>query len=253
MRRQLIILVSCTALALAGCASGGSKRYGGDSSSSSNLSHDQQVLRANAERVDPANAGSDTTAEAMLLGALVLGALGCGIGLLAGGDGKSCAMGAGAGAAAGAVGGYVLGSDVAEQQRNYASREDFLYDVIASADDEIAANRQATAAAYRVNQQHERRLAELNKQYAAKQITRKKYEKEVDEMSVDRDAMAIAVQTNRDKIAELNRLIAEGGKSSQIAMLQDRRDTLAAENAELEIELDRLTAMLASVPSEVKV
>jgi len=252
MRRQLIVLVSCTALALAGCASGGG-RYAGSGGSSSNLSQDQKILRANAERVDPANAGEDTTAEAILLGALVLGALGCGIGLLAGGDGKSCAIGAGAGAAAGAAGGYVLGSNVAEQQRNYASREDYLYDVIAAADDEIAANQQAAAAAYRVNQQHERELAELNKQYQAKQITQKKYKNEVAEMSVDRDAMAIAVQTNMDKIAELNRLIAEGGKSSQIAMLQERRDRLAAENDELEIELDRLTTMLASVPSGAKV
>ncbi|HKY93647.1 MAG TPA: hypothetical protein VJL84_00020, partial [Kiloniellales bacterium] len=127
------------------------------------------------------------------------------------------------------------------------------YDVIAAADDDIAANRQAAVAAERVNQQHEQRLAQLNAQYAAKQITKKKYEREVEEMLDDRDAMAITVQANRDKIAELNQLIAEGGKSGQIAMLQERRDALAAENAALEIELDRLTAMLASVPNEVRV
>lgn len=252
MRRQLIVLVSATALALAGCTSGG--YHGGKhDSQSSNLSHDQKVLRANAERVDPENAGDDTTGEAILLGALLLGALGCGVGLLAGGDGKSCAIGAGAGAAVGAVGGYALGSDVADKQRNYASREDMLYDVIAAADDEIAANQAAAEAAYRVNQQHEQQLAQLNEQYAQKKISKKKYEKEIDEMVDDREAMAITVQANRDKIAELNRLIAEGGKSGQIAMLEERRDTLASENAALEVELDRLTAMLASVPGEARV
>ena len=254
MRRQLIALVSATALALAGCSTGGSHHSGSSSKSDSGLSHDQQVLRANAERIaDPESAGDDTTGEAMLLGAVALGVLGCGIALLAGGNGKGCAIGAGAGAAVGAAGGYMLGSHVADKQRDYASREDMLYDVIAAADDEIAMNQQAAQAAERVNQQHEQRLAQLNEQYAAKKITKKKYEREVDEMAEDRDAIAIAVDSNRDKIAELNQLIAEGGQSGQIAMLQDRRDTLAAENAELEIELDRLTAMLASVPNEVRV
>ena len=251
MRRQLIVLFSCAALALAGCSNG----YSHKSSSSKNdssLSHDQQVLRANAERVDPANAGENTAGEGAALGAILLGALGCGIGLLAtGGDGKGCAMGAGAGVIAGAVGGYVLGSNVADKQRDYANREDMLFDVIASADDEIAANQAAVAAAEGVNRQHQQRLAQLNEQYAQKKITKKKYEREVEEMAEDRDAMALAVQTNYDKIAELNQLIAEGGKSGQIAMLQQRRDTLAAENAALESELDQLTAMLASVPQEV--
>jgi outer membrane lipoprotein SlyB len=251
MRRQLVVLVSALALALAGCSSGGGYRSKGDSS---NLSRDQQVLRANADRVaDPESAGDNTTGEAMALGAVALGVLGCGIALLAGGDGRGCAIGAGVGAAVGAAGGYALGSDVAEKQRDYASREDFLYDVIASADDEIAANHQAVAAAERVNRQHEQRLAQLNKQYAAKQVSKKKYENEVEEMSVDRDAIAIAVDTNRQKIAELDRLIAEGGKSGQIALLQDRRAALAAENAALQDELQELTALLSSVPAEVRV
>ena len=251
MRRQVIVLVSALALALAGCSSGGGSYRG--KSDSSDLSRDQQVLRANAERVDPENAGDDTVGEAMVLGAVALGVLGCGIALLAGGSGGDCAIGAGVGAAVGAGGGYVLGSDVAKKQRDYASREDYLYNVIAAADDEIAANHQAVAAAQRVNLQHERQLAELNKQYAAKQLSKKKYENAVEEMSVDRDAIAIAVQTNREKIAELDDLIAQGGKAGQIALLRERRAALAAENTALQDELQELTALLASVPPEVRV
>ena len=71
-------------------------------------------------------------------------------------------------------------------------------------------------------------------------------------MSVDRDAVALAVETNRQKIAELERLIDEGGRSGDLNQLRDRRDALEQENWELQEQLEQMTALLSSTPSEVQ-
>lgn len=250
MLRQVMVLATAASLALSGCAGGHSSRY--STSNSSHLTADQKVLRANAERVDPDNAGSDTVGEAVVLGAVILGAVGCGIALLAGGDGGDCAAAGVGGAAIGAAGGYVAGKMVQKEQKDYASREAYLADVIDAADREIAENRRAADAAQRVTAQHERRIAQLNAQYAQKKISRRDYSEEVAEMSVDRDAIALAVETNRQKIAELQDLIEEGGSASDLRALRERRDALDEENRALERQLEEMVALLSSTPSEVQ-
>jgi outer membrane lipoprotein SlyB len=250
MLKHVLVLALAASVALTGCA-GGSSRYSG-AGSNSKLTADQKVLRANAERVDPDAAGDGTVGEAVLIGAVVLGAVGCGIALLAGGDGGDCAAAGVGGAALGAAGGYVAGKMVQKEQREYASREAYLADVIDAADREIAENRRAAEAARRVTQQHQRRIDQLNAQYAEKKISRSKYSAEVAEMSVDRDAIALAVETNRQKIAELEQLIDEGGRSGDLNQLRDRRDALEQENWELQEQLEQMTALLSSTPAEVQ-
>jgi len=250
MLKQALVLALAASFALTGCA-GGSSRYSSASSDSS-LSADQKVLRANAARVDPEAAGGDTVGEAVLIGAVVLGAVGCGIALLAGGDGGDCAAAGIGGAALGAAGGYVAGKLVQKEQRDYANREAYLADVIDAADREIAENRKAAEAARRVTAQHQRRIDQLNAQYAAKKISQSAYRQEVAEMSVDRDAIALAVETNRQKIAELEQLIAEGGSSSDLNQLRDRRDRLEQENWELQEQLEQMADLLASTPPAVQ-
>lgn len=248
--RQVLVLALAASLALAGCA-GGSSRYS-TANNSAHLSQDQKVLRANAARVDPEAAGGDTVGEAVLIGAVVLGAVGCGIALLAGGDGGDCAAAGVGGAAVGAAGGYVAGKMVQKEQREYASREAYLADVIDAADVEIAENRKAAQAARNVTRQHEQRIAKLNAEYQAKKISRGEYREEVAEMGVDRDALALAIDTNRQKIAELEQLIDEGGRASDINQLRDRRDQLQQENWELQEQLEQMTALLSSTPTEVQ-
>lgn len=250
MLKPVLVAALAASLALGGCA-GGSSRYS-TANSGASLTQDQRVLRANAERVDPDAAGDDTVGEAVILGAVILGAVGCGIALLAGGDGGDCAAAGVGGAAVGAAGGYVAGKMVQKEQRDYASREAYLADVIDAADVEIAENRKAAQAARNVTRQHEQRIAQLNAQYESKKINRSKYRAEVAEMSVDRDAMALAVETNRQKIAELEQLIDEGGRSSDIEALRQRRDRLEQENWELQEQLEQMTALLSSTPSEVQ-
>ncbi len=77
MLKHVLVVALAASVALTGCA-GGSSRYS-SASSNSTLTADQKVLRANAERVDPEAAGGDTVGEAVLIGAVVLGAVGCGI------------------------------------------------------------------------------------------------------------------------------------------------------------------------------
>lgn len=248
MLKQVMVLALAATVALAGCA-GSSSRY--STAGNSNLTPQQKVLRANAERVDPDNAGSDTVGEGILIGAVVLGAVGCGIALLAGGDGGDCAAAGVGGAALGAAGGYVAGKMVQKEQREYATREAYLADVIAAADLEIRENRAAAQAAKAVTTQHQRRIDDLNQKYAQKQISTKDYRDEVSEMKVDRDAIALAVEMNRLKIAEMERLIDEGGSASDIRKLRERRDQLEAENWDLQQQLEQMTALLASTPSSV--
>ncbi len=248
MLKQVMVLALAATVALAGCA-GSSSRY--STANSSNLSNQQKVLRANAERVDPDAAGSDTVGEGIMIGAVVLGAVGCGIALLAGGDGGDCAAAGVGGAALGAAGGYVAGKMVQGEQRDYATREAYLADVIAAADVEIRENRAAAQAAKSVTAQHQRRIDQLNEQYAQKKISASEYRSEVSEMQVDRDAIALAVEMNRLKIAEMERLIDEGGSASDMRKLRERRDQLAEENRALQQQLEQMTALLASTPSTV--
>ncbi len=249
MLKQMMVLVAAASLALSGCASG-SSRY--SSSNNSHLTPDQKVLRANAARVDPENAGSNTVGEAVVLGAVILGAVGCGIALLAGGNGGDCAAAGVGGAAVGAAGGYIAGKMVQKEQKDYASREAYLADVIDAADTEIAENRRAADAAQRVTAQHERRIDQLNAQYAQKKISKKDYRDEVAEMSIDRDAIALAVETNQQKIAEMEDLIDQGGRSSDLRALRDRRDALDEENRALERQLEEMVALLSSTPSAMQ-
>jgi len=253
MLKSVIVVLTAGSLALAGCASSSNSKFSSSASSqSAYLTPDQKVLRANAERVDPENAGDGTVTEAVVIGAVALGVLGCGIALLAGGNGGDCAAAGAAGAAVGAAGGYLAGSWVQDEQRDYASREDYLYDVIDAADTEIAENRRAADAARRVTAYHQEQLALLQAQYDAKKVSKSEYREAVEQAGVDRDAIAYAVQHNRQRIAELDQLIAEGASPSQLAMLQERRQALAQENAELQAQLEEMVALLSTAPSSVK-
>lgn len=245
--RSLLVLITAAALALNGCAS--SAQYG---SREDGLSADQRVVRANAERMDYQEHEQDTTSEGILVGAVLLGALACGIALAAGGKGQDCAVAGAAGAAVGAGAGYIAGSWVASKQTSYASKEDYYRDVIVAADKEIAENRKAAQAANRLAAQHQARIAELNASYASKQTTASAYRKQYKVMADDTTALDATIQTNRERIAELDQLIAEAGSGSAGQSLRQRRDQLAAENATLERAYNELVAALATAPKEVQ-
>ncbi len=204
MLKPVVALTLAFSLALSGCAS--QSRFE-SSSNNSNLTQDQRTLRANAARVDP-EAGSDTTAEGMLIGGLVLGAIGCGLALALGGDGAACAAGAGAGIVVGAAGGYIAGSWLAGEQRSYASREAHLESVSESAELEVEANQQAAAAARRVTDYHRNRLADLQAKNAAKKITRARPSPgECGDEYHLLDGGAVAVQSIRQRMAAIRKKI----------------------------------------------
>lgn len=249
MLKPFLALTLAVSLALGGCA--GSSRFDA-AGNDPRLTQEQRTLRANAARVDP-EAGANTAGEGALIGGAVLGAIGCGLALALGGDGGDCAAWGVAGVAVGAAGGYIAGSWIADEQRQYASREQHLNAVIDSAELEIDANRQAASAARSVTRMHRQRLQTLDAQYASKKISKSAYREEVASMSVDRDAMAISVQSNRQRIAELDQLIARGGSGYQLQTLRRQRDELAAENAILQQQLDEMAGLLASTPSDVRV
>ncbi|MCB2100624.1 MAG: hypothetical protein KDE22_07125 [Rhodobacterales bacterium] len=104
-----------------------------------------------------------TVAEGAMMGALA-GAL---IGGLIAGNARGAAIGAGVGALAGGASGYY----VAQQQRNYANEESRIDAMVADvrADNERTAQYLSTAQQVIANDR--RKLAELNRQYAAKTIS----------------------------------------------------------------------------------
>lgn len=245
--RSVLVLITAAALALSGCASPAS--YG---SRDDGLTADQRVIRGNAERMSYQDHEQNTTSEGILVGAVLLGALACGVALAAGGKGQDCAVAGAAGAAVGAGAGYIAGSWVASKQTAYATREDYYREVIAAADREIAENRRAAQAATRLARQHQAKIAELNASYAAKQTTASNYRKQYKIIADDSAAIDATIQTNRQRIAELDELIAEAGSGGSAQAMRQRREQLAAENAALERAYSDMIAALATAPKDVQ-
>lgn len=212
---------------------------GGASTSAATVSEatytaDEQRLREQGTDI------TGTVVEGAVIGA-VLGGV---IGLLAGGNKRSAAIGAGAGSLAGAAAGYYVG----KRQAYYASEEARLDAMIADvrADNErieayLATAREVIAA-------DKARIAEIERQYAAKQITLAEGRDRLERVAQNRDVMqetVAALRKKRDQYrdaAEQTRRDSPGTDTSEM----DRQIALLEQNVnQLEGEIDALNVALS--------
>ena len=171
-----------------------------------------------------------TKTEGTLLGA----GLGAGLGALVGGltgGGRGALVGASIGAAAGGLGGYALGTHVANKKAEYASQEDWLDDCIVHAEQFNAEVHNYNAKLGHDIQVLDRQSKALLAQYQRRQIDRKQLRAEYNRVQ----------KSYTDSKKVLSQLEYERTQQQQVAR-QARRsgDTRRAQKLDAEIaKLDR--------------
>lgn len=204
------------ALGLAACSTTG----GGFGADDSNLTPAQRELRQEAERFN------QTVLEGALTGAVIGGIAGA---LLADDDPLAgAAIGAGAGAAVGAGAGYF----VASQNEQYANEEQRLDAQIAAAQEDVARYERIVLSTERVVNEYRQRIARLDSQYTAGQVTAAEYRNQVAGVQTDLDAIQSLIDENSNIVeayeTEIASLRQQGRSSSELAaarteMIQERQ------------------------------
>lgn len=212
------------ALLLPACESAGTANAGP-------LTPQQQALR------DQSSRWNRTVATGAVSGA----ALGAGIGALSGGRdrGTNALIGAGIGLLAG----LAAGAMVADRNLAFEQRELSAGQRIQSAQ-QIAQNLNAAAAASeRVTEENRRRLAELDRQYRAGQITAAQYRGATESMRQDAEVMRKTAAEARDA---RQRLIASG---REVPQLMNEESKIDGAQRRLEVSASDLESALRRVPT----
>lgn len=229
--RPLGVMVLVAALGLGGCATGGGGGYGYDEP----LSPAQAALRQQTDRFN------DTVATGAVAGAL-LGAL---VGALS--DSKNRGRGALIGAAAGGALGGASGYYIASQNEQYASREQALDARIQAASNEANSYRQIAASSARVAADNRRKIALLEQQYRAGQISAKDYRNRTASMQEDLRLMDEALSNAdevRQKMAEDSSHVGGQGRAN----LNQAQADIGRSTQDIARSRDELARALASVP-----
>lgn len=231
--RPLGVMVLVTALGLGGCATGGGGGYGYD--------YDQPLTPAQAALRQQTDRFNDTVATGAVAGAL-LGAL---VGALADSDnrGRGALIGAAAGGALGGASGYYIAS----QNEQYASREQALDARIQAASNEANSYRQIAASSARVAADNRQKIALLEQQYRAGQISAKDYRNRTASMQEDLRLMDEALSNAgevRQKIAEDGSQIGGQGRAN----LNQAQADIGRSAQDIARSRDELARALATVP-----
>ncbi len=221
--RMTAVLVSALLLVSA-CAQQGP--YG---ASGAPLSPQQQALRDQSARWN----------RTVATGALAGAATGAAIGALASRNrGTGALIGAGAGLLAGALAGVM----VAERNLAFENREANATQRIAAAQ-QIAVNLdKAAAAAEQVTADNRRRLAALDRQYRAGQITAAQYQAETAAMREDVEVMRKTAGEARDA---RQRLVAS---AREVPQLMNEEARIDGAQRRLEVSASELDTALRRVP-----
>jgi DNA repair exonuclease SbcCD ATPase subunit len=208
------------------------------SSSEANLTPAQQDLRKDSEqfkwtRIEGAAAGA------------VVGALS---GLLITKDWKGAAGGAAVGGALGYAAGYYVDS----VNQKYANEQQALNTRIAAADKDIDRYQKAVGDARQVVSAHKATIAQLNAEYAKKQITAQQYSAKVASIQGDIQALQGLIKESSDNVEVMDKDIAGlREKGADVAGLAAKRDALAGERDALQKQLDTLANAIGSIPDSV--
>jgi outer membrane lipoprotein SlyB len=214
------------ALLLAGCAT-----------STENMTADEQLLREQSDSFVAENVFGGA-AEGAVIGAIA-GAI---LGGLIGGDatsmGYGAAAGAGAGAIAGGVDGYIQGKEAQYQANQVLMARSVAEDI--RADNEELAKVLQTAS--RVVEADKQKLAKLQSQVAAKEMSLDQAQQEAALVRENSETIAGVLEdakTKRDKFAE-----SRGQLSTDTAEVDAEIGRLNTQIAQLEQQLDQLNASL---------
>ena len=223
-------------LGTAGCAGSGMDVF--QSSSDTNLTPAQKDLRQESQqfkwtRIEGAAAGA------------VVGALS---GLLITKDWK----GAAGGAAVGGVLGYAAGYYVDSVNQKYANEQQALNTRIEAANKDIDRYQKAVADARQVVAAHKATIAQLNAEYAKKQITAQQYHDRIATIQGDIGALQSLIKESSANIDVMDKDIASlREKGADVAGLAAKRDALAGERDALQNQLDTLASAIGSIPDTV--
>jgi hypothetical protein len=195
------------------------------------LTAEQQAMRQQSQR------WNQTAATGALAGA-AMGAAGAAA-LGRGNTGQNALIGAGIGALVG----LAAGMAVAERNLGFENREANASQRIQSAQ-QVANNLNNTAAASEtVAKQNEQRLAQLDRQYRAGQITAAQYRAETETMRQDAELMRKTAGEARDA---RQRLVAS---SRQVPQLMNEEAKIDQAQRRLEAAADNLESALRRVPT----
>lgn len=177
---------------------------------------------------------------AVLTGAGVGAATGAAAGALAGGNrGQNALIGAAIGLAVGTVGGLMVANrnyEFANAQLNATQRIDAA-NAMATRLEQLADSADATVA------QNRRTLAELDRQYRARQITAAEYNQRTAQMRADQQEMQTAVERAKDMRVQMNQ------SRAQVPGMRQAEERLGPAQRRLEASAAELDEMLSKVPS----
>lgn len=214
------------ALALPGCADMGLNGTGAP------LTPQQQALRQQQQNWN----------QTVATGAILTSALGAGLGALAGGSGNR-GRGAVIGGLAGLLTGLVAGSVVANSNQRQAQSAQTAEERLASAQQAAQQLEQTANAAEQTATDNRARLAQLDRQYRAGQVTAAQYRAEAATMREDVQVMRKAV-TDADKarLQMTQAVNSTPGLAAQERKLGEAQSRLSFSATELEDALQRVPA-----------
>jgi hypothetical protein len=230
-RRGIAAVMACVIL-LAGCAG----QLGGPA-----LSPAQQQLQQANDRF------RQTIGEGAAMGAVALGLLGAGVGAMAGG-GKGALIGLGAGAALGGAVGTAMGYIVARKNYLQAKTEQNLKQLIAAANGDADAYHRSATASRDIAAEARTKIAVLDSQYRAKQITAEQYRQSAQSYKTSADIMQTQLTSSTVKVNEMRTDAQSQTGEDRTELLNDARQVEAARRA-LKESSDSLASTLAMVPS----
>lgn len=217
---------------LAGCAG----QMGGPP-----LSPAQQQLKQANDRFNL------TVGEGAAVGAVALGILGAGVGALAGGK-KGALIGLAGGAALGGAVGAAVGYNVARRNYAQARTEDNLKQLIAAANQDADAYHRSAMASRDIAKEARIKIAALDAQYRARQITAEQYKQAAMTYKSSQDIMQEQLNSSSDKITAMRADAAHQSAGDRNELLNDAHSVELARRA-LKESSDSLAATLAMVPS----
>jgi hypothetical protein len=188
-----------------------------------------------------------TVGEGAAFGAVALGLLGAGVGALAGGK-KGALIGLGAGAALGAGVGVAMGYIVARKNYLQARTEDTLKQLIAAAHQDADSYHRSATASRDIAAEARVKVAALDKQYRAKQITAEQYRQSAQSYKASSDIMQSQVASSAEKVTAMRSDAQSQTGEDRTELLNDAHQVELARRA-LKESSDSLAATLAMVPS----
>ena len=212
--------------------------------SSEGLSDSEAELLAEAQR------NASTRIEGAAIGGCVVGFFGG----RAFTDNSAVVAGTTAGGcAAGALAGYAAGAYVAEVNQQAASEQADLQERIDAAKADAARYRDAANAAQRTVADLKSKVSDLNRKYAAHQITAAEYASQLDSVDSSALALRVLIVESMGNIEVMEQDIAAlDEKGRDTSGLKQRLATLRQENQRLVAQYEDLAQVVDLVPAEVE-